>query len=435
LIQEIKILFYLAKAMRFIFFLFGAFIFSTVAVGQTKTKTTVKKGVKTSKNASYKKPVAKNMKPILKDTTTYSVKLFCDATALLYIDGQRIGQIQKDVLFRARLPKGNYKIKAINSMNAADFTFINYVVNPKAKETIEELKLQDIITKRINKETAEAELALKTTTQTKSQKNKQDAINKTTGGIDLVYVRGGSFAMGSDKGESDEKPIHSVTLSNYFIGKYEVTVGQFRKFITATGYKTSADINGGSYLWNGSQWKLQAGVNWESDALGFKRPESEENHPVIHVSWTDAIEYTKWLSTVTGKAFRLPTEAEWEFAARGGMSSNGYTYAGSNDINLVAWSLDNKSNQTFPVGKKQPNELGIYDMTGNVWEWCSDWYDADYYAKSPSMNPQGSKSGLFKVIRGGSWGGVSNFNRVTFRYRYFPGNRGKFNGFRVAASY
>jgi formylglycine-generating enzyme required for sulfatase activity len=421
--------------MRFIFFLFWASIFSTVAVGQTKTKTTVKKGVKTSKNTSYKKPVAKNIKATLKDTTTYSIKLFCDATALLYIDGQRIGQIQKDVLFRARLPKGNYKIKAINSMNAADFTFINYVVNPKAKETIEELKLQDIITKRINKEAAEAELALKTTTQTKSQKNKQDAINKTTGGIDLVYVRGGSFEMGSDKGESDEKPIHSVTLSNYFIGKYEVTVGQFRKFITATGYKTSADINGGSYLWNGSQWKLQAGVNWESDALGFKRPESEENHPVIHVSWTDAIEYTKWLSTVTGKAFRLPTEAEWEFAARGGMSSNGYTYAGSNDINLVAWSLDNKSNQTFPVGKKQPNELGIYDMTGNVWEWCSDWYDADYYAKSPSMNPQGSKSGLFKVIRGGSWGGVSNFNRVTFRYRYFPGNRGKFNGFRIAASY
>jgi formylglycine-generating enzyme required for sulfatase activity len=420
--------------MRFVILLFWASFFSTISIGQTKSKSNVTKVLNQSKNTSLKSPLNKNVKLILKDTTTYSVRLFCDATALLYINGDRIGQIQKDVLFKTRLPQGIYKIKAINSMNAADFVTIDYVIKPKSKEFIEELKLQDVITKRINKEAYEAELALKTPIKSKYQKNKQEAINNTTGLIDLVYVRGGSFEMGSDKGESDEKPLHNITLSNYFIGKYEVTVGQFRKFITATGYKTSADINGGSYLWNGNQWKLQPGVNWEFDALGFKRPETEENHPVIHVSWTDAFEYTKWLSLVTGKAYRLPTEAEWEFAARGGMSSNGYTYAGSNDINQVAWSLDNKSNQTYPVGKKQPNELGIYDMTGNVWEWCNDWYDADYYAKSPSMNPQGSKTGLFKVIRGGSWGGLSNFNRVTFRYRYFPGNRGKFNGFRIAAS-
>lgn len=420
--------------MRFIILLFCIFFSSTISIGQINSNDKVKKLVNNSQNTTSKKPTLKNAKPSIKDTTTYIVKLFCDATSLLYINGDRIGQIQKDVLFRTRLPKGIYKIKATNNMNAADFATIDYVVNPKNTESIQELRLQEIITKRINKEAAEAELAFKSPVKSKYQKNKQDAINKLTGVIDLIYVKGGSFEMGSDKGESDEKPIHNITLSNYFIGKYEVTVGQFRKFITATDYKTSADINGGSYLWNGNQWKLQPGVNWECDALGFKRPETEDNHPVIHVSWTDALEYTKWLSSVTGKAFRLPTEAEWEFAARGGMSSNGYTYAGSNDINQVAWSLDNKSTQTFPVGKKQPNELGIYDMTGNVWEWCNDWYDADYYAKSPSMNPQGSKSGLFKVIRGGSWGGVSNFNRVTFRYRYFPGNRGKFNGFRVAAN-
>jgi formylglycine-generating enzyme required for sulfatase activity len=421
--------------MRFVILFFLASFFSIVSIAQTKSKTANKKVTSKSKKATSSKLVKKSAIISKNDTTTYSVKLFCDATALLYINGARIGQIQKDVLFKTSLPQGVYIIKAVNSMNADDFTSIKYNINPKSKGIIEELKLQDVITKRINKEAEDAEIAISAPITSKYQKNKQESLNKLTGGIDLVYVRGGSFEMGSEKGESDEKPMHSITLSNYFIGKYEVTVGQFRKFIAATGYKTSADINGGSYLWNGSQWKLQPGINWEYDALGFKRPETEENHPVIHVSWTDALEYTKWLSSVTGKAFRLPTEAEWEFAARGGMSSNGYTFAGSNDINQVAWSLDNKSNQTFPVGKKQPNELGIYDMTGNVWEWCNDWYDADYYAKSPSTNPQGSKSGLFKVIRGGSWGGLSNFNRVTFRYRYFPGNRGKFNGFRIAASY
>ena len=421
--------------MRFVILFFLASFFSIVSIAQTKSKTATKKVTSKSKKVTSSKLVKKSAIISKNDTTTYSVKLFCDATALLYINGARIGQIQKDVLFKTSLPQGVYTIKAVNSMNAADFTSIKYIINPKSKGIIEELKLQDVITKRINKEAEDAEIAIRAPITSKYQKNKQESLNKLTGGIDLVYVRGGSFEMGSEKGESDEKPMHTITLSNYFIGKYEVTVGQFRKFIAVTGYKTSADINGGSYLWNGSQWKLQAGINWEFDALGFKRPETEENHPVIHVSWTDALEYTKWLSSVTGKAFRLPTEAEWEFAARGGMSSNGYTFAGSNDINQVAWSLDNKSNQTFPVGKKQPNELGIYDMTGNVWEWCNDWYDADYYAKSPSTNPQGSKSGLFKVIRGGSWGGLSNFNRVTFRYRYFPGNRGKFNGFRIAASY
>jgi len=421
--------------MRFVILFFLASFFSIVSIAQTKSKTANKKVTSKSKKATSSKLVKKSAIISKNDTTTYSVKLFCDATALLYINGARIGQIQKDVLFKTSLPQGVYIIKAVNSMNADDFTSIKYNINPKSKGIIEELKLQDVITKRINKEAEDAEIAISAPITSKYQKNKQESLNKLTGGIDLVYVRGGSFEMGSEKGESDEKPVHSITLSNYFIGKYEVTVGQFRKFIAATGYKTSADINGGSYLWNGSQWKLQPGINWEYDALGFKRPETEENHPVIHVSWTDALEYTKWLSSVIGKAFRLPTEAEWEFAARGGMSSNGYTFAGSNDINQVAWSLDNKSNQTFPVGKKQPNELGIYDMTGNVWEWCNDWYDADYYTKSPSTNPQGSKSGLFKVIRGGSWGGLSNFNRVTFRYRYFPGNRGKFNGFRIAASY
>jgi hypothetical protein len=147
--------------MRFIILLFCIFFSSTISIGQINSNDKVKKLVNNSQNTTSTKPTLKNAKPSIKDTTTYIVKLFCDATSLLYINGDRIGQIQKDVLFRTRLPKGIYKIKATNNMNAADFATIDYMVNPKNTESIQELRLQEIITKRINKEAAEAELAFK----------------------------------------------------------------------------------------------------------------------------------------------------------------------------------------------------------------------------------------------------------------------------------
>mgnify|MGYP003334401633 CR=1 FL=1 len=155
---------------------------------------------------------------------------------------------------------------------------------------------------------------------------------------------------------------------------------------------------------------------------------------MIYVSWYGARAYCTWLSKKIGKEVRLPTEAEWEYAARGGKKSRGYTYSGSNTIGEVAWYDVNADNSLLvqKVGGKSPNELGLYDMSGNVWEWCSDWYDEDYYSSSPSRNPKGPSSGATKVLRGGSWDYFASDCRVAFRYEGNPDNRYFNSGFRVA---
>ncbi|MBP5667121.1 MAG: SUMF1/EgtB/PvdO family nonheme iron enzyme [Salinivirgaceae bacterium] len=204
------------------------------------------------------------------------------------------------------------------------------------------------------------------------------------GNIEMVYVEGGTFTMGataeqgSDAGE-DAKPTHSVTLSNYYIGKYEVTQGL---------------------------WKTIMGKNPSDDALG-------NNYPVENVSWNDCQEFIRKLNQKTGRRFRLPTEAEWEFAARGGNQSKGYKYSGSNSSSSVAWESGNSGYHTQPVGKKQANELGIYDMSGNVWEWCQDRYGIyNYYSQT---NPTGSSSGSYRILRGGSRKSSFSFLRVCKR--------------------
>lgn len=185
----------------------------------------------------------------------------------------------------------------------------------------------------------------------------------TTSGLNsdnMVYVEGGTFMMGSNEGENDEKPVHEVTVNSFYIGKYEVTVEEFDKFIKATGYKTDAEKSGFSWRWNGRDWEQKNGVNWRYGVEGEVRGKSEKRHPVIYVSWNDAIAYAKW------KGGRLPTEAEWKYAAFGGNKSEGYKYAGSNNIDEVAWYGNNSGNKTHTVGTKAPNELGIYDFSGNV---------------------------------------------------------------------
>lgn len=129
------------------------------------------------------------------------------------------------------------------------------------------------------------------------------------------------------------------------------------------------------------------------------------------------------MNELTGKQFRLPTKAEWEYAARGGNRSRGYKYSGSDNIGSVAWYTDNSGETTHPVGQKQSNELGLYDMSGNVWEWCQDWYDNNYYGSSPSQNPKGPSSGYFRVGRGGSWGGNAWGCRVSYRSYDSPDSR------------
>ncbi len=248
-------------------------------------------------------------------------------------------------------------------------------------------------------------------------------------GMEFVLVEAGTFQMGSSDDEADEKPVHNVKLTNpYYIGKYEVTQKQFREFVNATGYKTEAERGDGSWIWNGSEWKKDANANWKNIFIG-------DNRPVVCVSWNDAIAFIKWLNQKEGtNAYRLPTEAEWEFAARGGKnaSSNGNKFSGSNNLNDVAVNSNNSRSQTANVGSKQPNELGIYDMTGNVWEWCNDWYDENYYKNSPTQNPQGANSGSVRILRGGSWGVDDYVCRVAFRLRDNPESRSNYLGFRLA---
>ena len=216
----------------------------------------------------------------------------------------------------------------------------------------------------------------------------------------LIYVEGGSFMMGSDDCDIYyfQQPIHEVSVSSFYISKYQITQNEWQ------------EVMGSNPSW------------FRGDKL-----------PVEQISWYDAIEYCNKRSIKEGlkpcysgsgkniscdwtaNGYRLPTEAEWEYAARGGKKSKGYKYSGSNDINEVAWYGSNSSDKTHPVGEKQANELGIYDMSGNVWEWCWDWYSIDYYSKSPRSNPRGPSSGEFRVLRGGSWYYNGNDCRVANR--------------------
>jgi formylglycine-generating enzyme required for sulfatase activity len=224
------------------------------------------------------------------------------------------------------------------------------------------------------------------------------AISQTTGSKfilpEMVYVEGGTFKMGSDQFYEEEKPVHNVTVNSFSIGKYEVTVGEFKAFCDATGYDFNESCNDDSYIKKTAKHPI---------ALDF--PDHHEA----------AVLYCNWLSEVTGKKYRLPTEAEWEYAARGGNKSKNYLFAGSDDIDEVGWTEDNSGGAPKPVGLKKPNELGIYDMSGNLSEVCRDWQDDKYYSVSPSANPKGPMKGEWRVSRGGSYFNVSDDARVTSR--------------------
>ena len=220
--------------------------------------------------------------------------------------------------------------------------------------------------------------------------------------IDMIRVEAGTFTMGATaemkNPNDDEKPTHRVTLTNdYYIGKYEVTQA----------------------LWQAVMGKKTSKFKWY-------------NLPVEQVSWDACQKFISKLNRITGKTFRLPTEAEWEYAARGGNKSRGYQYSGSNNLSDVAWYGDNSGNKTHAVGTKQPNELGIYDMSGNVREWCQDWYGV--YSSSSQVNPTGANSGSYRVFRGSSWLGSAWGCRSCFRSYNSPDYRGSDLGLRLVLS-
>jgi len=287
--------------------------------------------------------------------------------------------------YLSNLPIGNYKITAICS---------GYKTDTK------QLKIELDTTARLD-------MALEKGTSTASFDSTQND--------DMIFVQGGTFQMGSNSGDSDEKPIHTVTVSGFYIGKYEVTQKEWKEVM---GNNPS---------------------NWKGDDL-----------PVEKVSWYDAVEFCNKKSKAEGltpcysgsgknikcdfsaNGYRLPTEAEWEYAARGGNKSNGYKYSGSNTIGNVAWYDSNSNKKTHTVGKKQSNELGIYDMSGNVWEWCWDWKGS--YGSSSQKNPRGASSSSYRVRRGGSWFYFAKICRVAHRYYFYPDSSSINLGFRLAYS-
>lgn len=251
---------------------------------------------------------------------------------------------------------------------------------------------------------------------------------------ELVFIEGGTFTMGCTEEQStdcynDEKPAHEETVKSFYIGKYEVSVEQFSKFIDDTKYKTDAEKSDSSLVCIDGIKKYQKGVNWKCNSKGEPYDKSEYKHPVAHISWNDAKEYCKWLSDKSGEEVRLPSETEWEYAARGGNLSCGTKYSGSNIITEVAWYDANSDFATQVVGQKKANELGIFDMSGNVYEWCSTWY-SNFGSEASDINDQ--IENRYIVVRGGSSFLNEKFSRVSYRYSRTPSSCGAPYGFRIA---
>ena len=234
-------------------------------------------------------------------------------------------------------------------------------------------------------------------------------------GKEMVLIPAGSFEMGDhfDEGSDDELPVHRVQLDAFYMDSQEVTVEQFRKFVDESGHKYSR--------WN--------------DVATYS---PGDDYPMVYVIWNDATAYCEW----AGK--RLPTEAEWEYAARGGLIGKRYPWGDElthDDANYKGTGGKDKwDRSTAPVGSFEPNGYGLYDMAGNVWEWCSDWYAEYYYSSSPLRNPQGSSSGIYRVLRGGSWfNGPGSPARTGLRaaYRNFNSPAGTYdsNGFRCVSGF
>lgn len=294
-------------------------------------------------------------------------------------------------------------------------------------------------------------------------------------GMKFVLVPSGEFLMGSDESPEalasaypqygrerflalfDEAPVHKVRITrSFYLGQYEVTVGQFRRFVEASGYQPESEADGtGGYGYNPDYdpEKSERGDAFEgrNPKYSWRNPgfKQGDDHPVVNVTWNDAVAMSKWLSEKEGKTYRLPTEAEWEYAARAGTRTRYYSGNDPQSLLKVAntFAADTKMKWpqwknyalaggdgfefTAPVGSFAPNALGLYDMHGNAWEWCADWYDDAYYAKSPANDPLGPASGKVRVRRGGSWHTWSFYVRSSYRNWNSPDTRYTLVGMRL----
>lgn len=328
-----------------------------------------------------------------------------DAYRNVYLEGvARLTkkEIEQKKETKKKTPWGN--ILGILGLGAADYL----IIKQEIKDAYPSDELEAIEALAIESLTEE----FKAFKEEVNRRFTQDSLEKriadlwNTHSFEMIRVEGGTFWMGDDEGDSSEKPVHQVRLSDYYIGKYPVTQ---------------------------AQWEMVM----RSHPRRFKRC---DQCAVAQVSWNEVQEFLEKLNArFRGSNYRLPTEAEWEYAARGGQLSERYIYAGSNSIEEVGWYSKKPRGRTHPVGKKKPNELGIYDMTGNVWEMCQDWYSKDYYqechARGIIENPQGpQKASANKVVRGGSWRNSDYHSRVYSRNNFNPNLRSDSKGFRLCRS-
>ena len=318
------------------------------------------------------------------------LKVQSNLDCVMYVDEEERANVQANKLAKVPLKPGEYMLRFESTENTADNVEDEFNMPDRDK-----LYRVDLLSQKQAREQKERE-------EREAREAREAPREFEVKGVKfkMIFVEGGTFMMGATEEQGDdademEKPVHEVTLSDYYIGETVVTQ---------------------------ELWKAVMGNN-------PSRFTGDGNLPVERVSWDDAQEFIAKLNRLTGKVFRLPTEAEWEYAARGGKKCKGYKYSGSNNIDEVAWYYDSSGSQTHPVRRKKANELGLYDMSGNVWEWCNDWY-GDYSAE-PQYNPQGPKSGSGRVYRGGGWNGDAEYCRVSNRGDYAPSGRDDDLGFRV----
>jgi len=246
-------------------------------------------------------------------------------------------------------------------------------------------------------------------------------------GMKLVLIPPGEFEMGSANGQANEKPAHEVSITRpFYLGKYKVTVAQFRQFVEATKYQTEPEKYNNGWAFAGGTWGPVAGVNWRSPNVS-----QQEDHPVSVVAWKDVEEFCAWASKQTGSRVYLPTEAQWEYACRAGTTTRFNTGDSDEDLYQAGWTIHDSGLRKHPVGQKKPNAWALYDMHGNVFEMIQDYFSADYYAESPIADPEGSPKGHDRMIRGGGLGNAPDECSSAARHPIEP-QAATGNGFRVA---
>ncbi len=326
------------------------------------------------------------------------------------------------------LPDNEFYLRLLNDRLPPEFTIpAEDALSAKAVELI---SIMSTVTQPPCKLMTAKEIMLRRQERDESEESAQPAGRKVDlSPIELIRVEGGIFEMGDhyDDGGKDERPKHLVKLYPFYIAKHQLTQ---RQWVEVMGYNPSYR--------KGDDLPVES-VSWlEAVAYCDKRSIMEGLVPCFSLDgnpkprdWSRGTVYCRF----TANGYRLPTEAEWEYAARGGKMTSGYRYAGSSNVMEVAWCRDNANRKPQPVGQKKPNELGLYDMSGNVWEWCWDWYDAKFYSPPLVLNPTGPDQGVNKVLRGGSFAYQPSFMRVSCRHSFGATIRYDGNGVRLVRSY